>query len=156
MAWAGRFGQEKKIRQLNIFQCVAKHQKYKNSRKHNSKFSHTLAISTPVSTSQISTRFHHLEIYPWPISVLNSLHVTYSFQSSLFYYPWSNIQTVRGEFQSKFKPSCTSPLWKENFTQNQGIAKTYYTVKTRSHNRGRRPHSKFQGVILTPKLELKF
>ena len=43
---------------------------------------------TRVSTSQISTRFHHLlEIYSQPISVLNSLHVTYSFQSSLFYYP---------------------------------------------------------------------
>ena len=64
VAWAGWFGQEKKIRQLNIYQCVATHQKQKNSREHNSKFSYTYAISTPVSMSQISTRFHQLEIYP--------------------------------------------------------------------------------------------
>ena len=31
MAWAGWFGQEKKKRQLNIYQCVATNQKRKNS-----------------------------------------------------------------------------------------------------------------------------
>ena len=92
MAWAGWFGQEKKTRQLNIYQSVATHQKHKNSRENNSKFSFTYAISTPISTSQISTRFDHIEIYPYPISVLNTLHVTYSFQSSLFYYPCCDVK----------------------------------------------------------------
>ena len=36
VAWAGWFGQEKKIRQLNAYQCVATHQKHKKSREHNS------------------------------------------------------------------------------------------------------------------------
>ena len=38
--------------------------KYNNSREHNGKFSYTYAIFTPFSTSQISTKFSHLEIYP--------------------------------------------------------------------------------------------
>ena len=90
VAWAGWFGQKKKITQLkiNIYQCVATNQTHKNSREHNSKFPYTYDIVTPFSTSQISTRFHYLEIYSKPISVLNTIHVTYSFQSSLFYYPW--------------------------------------------------------------------
>ena len=38
VAWAGWFGQQKKIRRLNIYQCVATNQKHRNSREHNSKF----------------------------------------------------------------------------------------------------------------------
>ena len=61
--------------------------KTKNLEGTQQQISYTYATFTLFSTSQISTRFHHLEIYPQPISVLNTLHLTYSFQSSLFYYP---------------------------------------------------------------------
>ena len=75
VAWAGWFGQEKNIRQLYIYQYVATNQKRKNSSNTKVNF----PILTPLSTSQISTRFHYLEKYPQPISVLSILHVTYSF-----------------------------------------------------------------------------
>ena len=71
MAWAGWFGQEKKTRELNIHQSVATHQKHKNSRENNSKFSYTYAISTPVSTSQILKYTLSQSVcsihYTWPI-----------------------------------------------------------------------------------------
>ena len=38
---------KKETRQLNIYQSVATHQKHKNLRENNSKFSYTYAISTP-------------------------------------------------------------------------------------------------------------
>ena len=62
-----------------------KRQKFEGTQQ---QISYTYANSTPFSSSQTSTSFHHLVIYPQPINALDTLHVTYSFQSSLFYYPW--------------------------------------------------------------------
>ena len=100
VAWAGWFGQKKKTRQLNIYQCVASNQKHKNSRETHCKLTiltpssrHLLRHKFPLGSTML--KYAHSQSAcsihcTWPIvsnPVPSTIHVLINFWN-----PWWRIQ----------------------------------------------------------------